>query len=284
MRSVTNSGSATAEPALTVNTVLFGPLSPYFFGTLIVALAAVVAIKQIQARKRKALEEYKLTISYYEDLLKIRHFLIIHKGSGVSMFYKAYGTDPFEPDLISGFITALSQFGTEIVETTSETVELKQRGLYIFATDTKYMRFAIMSSEELSSTFKKILTDTIKSLGEKYDPMVANWRGDLRASKEIGLALENKLALSFFYVPVAIKTTQNLKGKELVVVDKIQNLLKKLPNVNLKQIIDMLGREDLPVIISLVKRQVIGTASKKLNHNRPDVSEKSSEENNKKAD
>ena len=224
-----------------------------------IVIESVVAIRKFATRRISKIHEYKFSASYYKELLKIRHLLIIHSKSGLNLYYNAYNTQPLEPVLISGFITALTQFGSEIIDKDSEITELKRRGLYIFSVNTNVMRVVVMSEVDLSETFKKILVTFVKELGQEFDEKFRDWSGDVRGTSVIGETLERKLGINLFYSPIKIVAPVGVKSEEeKELLEKIGMIVERLPNIDIKKITDMLGEEcAISLIVNLVKKGVI---------------------------
>jgi len=88
----------------------------YWWTILIGAVLLIVVMATVRSRrKEKAIKEFKKKeiMSSFQDVTKILHLVVIHKGSGSDIFdYKVQ--ERMDPTLLAGFIQAVKEFGREI--------------------------------------------------------------------------------------------------------------------------------------------------------------------------
>lgn len=260
----------TVKPRMTLQNVLF-----QFAPILIiagVALSAGVLVRKKQKKKKVArLMELQATRSIYDDLLNIRHLFVIHANFGVNLFYRAYGVAPLEPELISGFLTALSQFAQEVSDVEEEITEHKYKGMSILMIRHGLIRVAFISSKELSDAFKVASSKVVVEIGKKYQQLLEEWTGNLKEAEVVGFDIEKKLALPLFYVPLAIDTCEKIKKRGLKrICNQIVDLKKTTNVITVKTIIDAIGKEYIDSILLLLKMGILKEAHmNNTNRNNP---------------
>jgi hypothetical protein len=97
--------------------VIYGGFWENYWWTLIIGVAlAIVAVAAVRSRRKaRAIKEIKKKeiMSSFQDVTKILHLVVIHKGSGSDIFdYKVQ--ERLDPTLLAGFIQAVKEFGREI--------------------------------------------------------------------------------------------------------------------------------------------------------------------------
>ncbi|MCJ7649853.1 MAG: hypothetical protein MUP85_14665, partial [Candidatus Lokiarchaeota archaeon] len=86
----------------------------------VIALAAVggsVAIYKgvIVPKKREKQRILNEVKTIFDDAINLEHILVLYKGTGTCVFFKSYGSEIIDPELIGGFLSAVSSFGKEMV-------------------------------------------------------------------------------------------------------------------------------------------------------------------------
>ncbi|NVM55981.1 MAG: Ig-like domain repeat protein, partial [Candidatus Helarchaeota archaeon] len=93
-----------------------GWLEEYWWVLVIVALVAVVGTAAVRARRKQKIAKEiakKEIITSFQDVTKILHLVVIHKGTGTDIFdYKIQ--ERLDPTLLAGFIQAVKDFGGEL--------------------------------------------------------------------------------------------------------------------------------------------------------------------------
>ena len=62
--------------------------------------------------KSRVLKEVK---TIFDDAINLEHVLVLYKGTGTCIYFKSFGSEGIDPELISGFITAICSFGKDLV-------------------------------------------------------------------------------------------------------------------------------------------------------------------------
>jgi hypothetical protein len=83
-------------------------------------------IRPRKARKRDELERVK---KHYKEVFSIRNALVVHSDSGTCVSYYSHESEFTDDQLISGFITAIQSFGTEIKKSSEGLRSIAYHGL-----------------------------------------------------------------------------------------------------------------------------------------------------------
>jgi len=172
------------NPAFSIEDIL-----PYIIigiiGLAAVAISVMAYRKVIVPKKRakqKVLTEVK---TMFEDAVNLEHILVLYKGSGTCIFFRSFGSEKIDPDLISGFISAVSSFGRE-VESQKALNEINYGDKMLLLADGEYIRVALVLSKSASLILREHLKNFIKDFEEKYTNALHKWRGQLTAFKDAG--------------------------------------------------------------------------------------------------
>ncbi|MBD3254073.1 MAG: hypothetical protein GF383_03230 [Candidatus Lokiarchaeota archaeon] len=178
-----------------------------FLGILPYILAVVAGIVIFVALRHRRLQKLREVWAedalILEDLLKISYIMIIHKEAGVTIFSKQISMD-LDSDLIGGFLTAISEFRTELKKDTVK--EIKGQGFEmdyydskIVITDGVYARVALILDGEPSENLKlhqRAFTDEFES---KYGNLLRNFDGGIKAFKTANSLIEKYFDISLMY-------------------------------------------------------------------------------------
>ncbi|GAH66115.1 unnamed protein product, partial [marine sediment metagenome] len=74
-------------------------------GGSLAAYRGVVVPKKRE--KQRVLTEVK---TIFDDAINLEHILVLYKGTGTCIFFKSYGSEQIDPELIGGFLSAVSSF------------------------------------------------------------------------------------------------------------------------------------------------------------------------------
>ncbi len=168
-------------------------LIPYILLILAAAIMASIGIvgykKVVVPQKRRrdsVLDEVK---TVFDDAVNIEHILVLYKGSGTCIFFKSYGSEKIDPDLISGFISAVSSFGKE-VESQKALNEISYEDKMLLLADGQYIRVSLVLSKKASILLRSKLREFIKFFEQRYSAALPNWRGQLNVFKDAGPSID----------------------------------------------------------------------------------------------
>ncbi|MHA1369477.1 MAG: hypothetical protein ACTSRA_07190, partial [Promethearchaeota archaeon] len=201
---------------------------------VIIGLIAIVGItygviqnKVVKPRRLQRANTLRRISSAFEDAANIQHVFIIHIISGTCLFFKSFGQETIDPDLISGFLTAVQSFGTEISGTkTSRSLEgLTYQDYKIIVGEGKYVRLALALASEASMILRSLVPEFIQLFEERYESVLQNWRGDLTlfkdASRLIDEIFDTSIILPHKKTYIASTPKSSLAKKLLDIVDDL---------------------------------------------------------------
>ncbi|MHA1999465.1 MAG: hypothetical protein ACTSU9_15200 [Promethearchaeota archaeon] len=137
-------------------------------------------IKPRRLRKQNFLAKIS---SAFEDAANIQHLLIIHKNSGTCLFFKSYGKETIDPDLISGFLSAVQSFGQEL-SGSKFLEELKYGDYQIVLGEGKTIRLALVLASRASPIMKSLVPKFISTFEDSHAAALSGWRGDLTSFRD----------------------------------------------------------------------------------------------------
>ncbi|MFX1297633.1 MAG: FG-GAP-like repeat-containing protein, partial [Promethearchaeota archaeon] len=137
---------------------------------------------------KRSYEEEKLRDIYekYRDALNLIHILIIHKESGVALFSESYTTEKIEPLLVSGFLQAITSFGSEISGLEGSIRHLEYKEFKISVDESELIRAALILKEEPSQRLLEILKHFIRFFDTNYRDALINFKGLLEPFSDAG--------------------------------------------------------------------------------------------------
>jgi hypothetical protein len=125
----------------------FEDILPYLLIGLAVLAAVGVSVgayrKVILPKKQEKQRVLKEVKTMFEDAVNMEHLLVLYKGSGTCFFFRSFGSEKIDPDLISGFISAVSSFGKE-VESQKALNEIRYGDKMLLLADGEYIRVALV--------------------------------------------------------------------------------------------------------------------------------------------
>ena len=143
-------------------------------------------------KKARVLAEVKTT---FDDAINLEHILIIYKGTGTCVFFKSFGSEKIDPDLISGFISAICSFGKDLVWQ-EELNEISYGEKMLLLTDGEYIRVALVLGKQASLILRNNLKKFINVFEETYANELPNWRGQLDLFRSAGTFIDEMLNTS----------------------------------------------------------------------------------------
>jgi len=166
-------------------------------GIIIGAVAASVGIYRgvvvpKKREKQRILSEVK---TIFDDAINLEHILVLYKGTGTCIFFKSYGSEQIDPELIGGFLTAVSSFGKEMVAQEALN-EISYGDKMLLLADGEYIRVALVLSKKGSLILRRHLKEFIDSFEKIYRDALPNWRGQLAYFRNAGQLVDDILNTS----------------------------------------------------------------------------------------
>nr|MDO8118250.1 hypothetical protein [Candidatus Sigynarchaeota archaeon] len=225
-----------------------GPvIDPFTVFILIAAIVGVVGTATFATRKKKTKEQiipgkkktckncgkyvkpYVTSCPYCNARLtdeetlvdamnKLSHLFIFHDESGVCLYYHPFTESKIDPQLISGFLSAITSFGGQFDDATkkkketttaekatgSDLRELVYKEYRILMETSGACKFAVLITGQASKILNFKISQFIKHFMRTYEDVLKDWKGNVRVFKDV----EQMVRLIF-----GLTKVQDTKGK-----------------------------------------------------------------------
>ncbi|MHA2071179.1 MAG: hypothetical protein ACW985_05280, partial [Candidatus Thorarchaeota archaeon] len=151
-----------------VSTINIPMRATTIFGPPVILIGVAIGVRRVFVRrKKKRSVELFVMKKRFEDVKNILGFLVIFKGSGLPIFSKVL-KGGFEEGMMSGFITAITNFASEIRD------NAKLRRVYpisevVTAYETENLIYALITVDAPSDTLVSRLEELASSLGDLFE-------------------------------------------------------------------------------------------------------------------
>jgi hypothetical protein len=171
---------------------------------------------------------------FFNDLLNIKHVIIIHAGSGVPIFSQGFGKE-IDVSLTSGFLSAVGTFTEEMAgEQSGKRIgvfsEIGREGFWILIYEGEISKAAFLINEKMGPIVKRRIKMFMKEFEKIYAKELANFDGFVSAFRETTDLLEKHLKVEYLY-PLKI----DLKRMRLTTISKYEKIIAKNYIQHLKQ-------------------------------------------------
>jgi len=163
-------------------------LSFFFFedvGRLLIASILILGVvataynKKIKPKKRAARQSLENQLKMFRDLESLRHFMAVYLDRGTCVFYHPFTDERIQPDLISGFIAAITSVYGEIkgdgVRGTLE--EIQYHGLRLNSYSGEFVIGILILEGEMTPLLKERLQFFVELFENQYDSELTDWNG-----------------------------------------------------------------------------------------------------------
>jgi hypothetical protein len=221
----------------------------------IISVTSFVVIRNYREKQKILPIDAQRIEDLFEDILKISHLFIIHAKSGLNLFYRSYGVEPFKPNLVSGFLTALSQFAEELGETEDGYTTHSYQGKSISVVTCGILRAAFVGETPISERYRRYSLRVLSTTKEDYENLLSAWDGSMQNILKVGIEIEQKLGLPLFHVPLIIEDSPSNGDLRLnLVFNRISEYNETVHLLTLKRISDNLGKKFIKPTMELLKK------------------------------
>jgi len=177
----------------------FSDLIPYIIliGALVAGAGISVgvyrgAILPKKREKQRILTEVK---TIFDDAINLEHILVLYKATGTCIYFKSYGSEEIDPELIGGFLSAVSSFGKEMVAQEALN-EISYGDKMLLLADGVYIRVALVLGKKGSLILRRNLKRFIEAFENTYKDILPKWRGQLNPFRNAGQIVDDLLNTS----------------------------------------------------------------------------------------
>lgn len=188
--------------------IVFLDYLPYILLIVGILIAALFAYQRayLIPKRRRYRESLKLMYETMSDVENIQYFLVLTKEGGVPVFSTAMSEIPIEEALVSGFLSAISTFGSEIGSKMKSGDELKggleelaYQQFKIVLNEGKFVRVAVLLLKKPSSGLKIKLAEFNKKFEEKYRPELERFSGMMFEEIQVLSIIESVFSVDLLY-------------------------------------------------------------------------------------
>ncbi|MFW9839347.1 MAG: hypothetical protein ACFFES_00485 [Candidatus Thorarchaeota archaeon] len=147
-----------------------------------IALLGIVAAgynRGVKPKKRAARKGLENQLQMFKDLETVQHFMAVYLDRGTCVFYHPFAEDRIQPDLISGFIAAITSVYGEIkgdgVRGTLE--EIQYQGLRLNSYSGQYIIGILILGGEMTPLLRERLQFFVELFENQYDHDLDGWTG-----------------------------------------------------------------------------------------------------------
>ena len=135
------------------------------------------------------MNEDKLREEFQRNL---KYLLVLHKISGVTLYSQNYSLNNLDPALISGYLTAVSSFGTELSDGKDVNIKTMEYETFkVMLQEGEYIRVGLILDHTPEEWIIKNLKIFIEKVENKFNIELLEWNGNLNTFKELGVAFNN---------------------------------------------------------------------------------------------
>jgi hypothetical protein len=169
-------------PGVMAQFLQFLTTPPGLYMVLAIVLLGIVAgayNKMHKPRKARKRRELQRQLSAFRDLESLRHFMAVYLNRGTCVFYHPFTDMRIEPDLISGFIAAITSVYGEIKGEGQEGAleEIQYQGLWLNSYSSQYVIGILILEGETSSFLRERLQFFVEMFENQYETDLSGWKG-----------------------------------------------------------------------------------------------------------
>lgn len=206
-------------------------------GALGTAIAFVIYKKTIVPRKEAKERERAEVMSVFDDALNIEHILVLHPQSGGCIFTRTFRIEEIDPQLIGGFLSAVSSFVKEFGTEEDPLGEITYQNRHILLGDGNFVRVALLLEKKASKYLKQHLTLFIDAFEQEYKAHLEGWQGRIDVFNDAQDLIDQYLNMSIIrphYIQheaeIIKKLTSPLSRDLLKVAEKLAQQSKEEKN------------------------------------------------------
>jgi len=131
----------------------------------------------------------------FNELKKLLYLILMKKETGIMIYQYNFIESNIDADLVSGFLTAIQQFGSELNKKACSISKITYKGFEINIEDGNWARAALILDGKSSDSLNKRLSSFISFYENEYKEHFAQWTGD------ISIFHDSKLIIEDFFSP-----------------------------------------------------------------------------------
>ncbi|MFW9789030.1 MAG: hypothetical protein ACFFE1_15225 [Candidatus Thorarchaeota archaeon] len=146
---------------------------------VVLGIVAAAYNRGVKPKKKAAKRSLENQLHMFKDLETVQHFMAVYLDRGTCVFYHPFTEDRIQPDLISGFIAAITSVYGEIkgdgVRGTLE--EIQYHGLRLNSYSGQYIIGILILEGEMTPLLRERLQFFVELFENQYDQDLDGWTG-----------------------------------------------------------------------------------------------------------
>ncbi|MFX1294436.1 MAG: hypothetical protein ACFFD2_06225 [Promethearchaeota archaeon] len=172
-------------------------------------------------------------IKKIEAAENLQHILIIHKLSGTCLFSFSCSALNFDPDLVSGFLQAISTFGTEVSSHETGLEEVRYQGFVVALSEGDVVRSAFICNQSPARTLLSSIKYFTIKFEDEFRKYLENWTGDISVFTRTPQLIEDyfKIGSKLLFLIPKIPVEGTLTKEKII--KKLNQILKEKGRISL---------------------------------------------------
>ncbi|MHA1231352.1 MAG: hypothetical protein ACTSPQ_11960 [Candidatus Helarchaeota archaeon] len=123
-----------------------------------------------------------------KSLQSLRYLLVVHKDTGITIYSVNFSEHKLDPDLVSGFLSAIRSFGMELSGGQSIGIrKMEYESLKIVLQEGSFINVGLILDDFPEQWLDLRLKTFVKAVENQYKQYLENWTGDVRPFRDIGI-------------------------------------------------------------------------------------------------
>jgi hypothetical protein len=190
----------------------------------------VTSYKLIKRSESKKRENIRLILEKCTEIMSLKHIIVLDNKSGIDVYSQSFIDEELDPTLIAGFLQAIHNFGTEVLEKSKETrtIKVEYKKSIILMTEFVNLRLIIIMGKNPSENFLYSMESLAYYIYKYYGKLFDDFQGALKPFQGISKLVEKILNVSFIS-PLSVKLykTIELSQNEKNMVDKALKFMRE---------------------------------------------------------
>ncbi len=230
-----------------------------------IALLGIVATgynRAIKPKKKAAKRGLENQLQMFKDLETVQHFMAVYLDRGTCVFYHPFTEERIQPDLISGFIAAITSVYGEIkgdgVRGTLE--EIQYHGLRLNSYSGQYIIGILILGGEMTPLLRERLQFFVELFENQYDQDLDGWTGVIDCFDPEWVVSTLNSAFNYaWHLPHRFGPTQKVSKLDAKILDYIGAVRDERSEFYLKNLLtplsEMLDRTEAQILDRLLYLQ-----------------------------
>jgi hypothetical protein len=214
---------------------------------LVALVGAIAYTKVIKPRREAGRKSLQRQLEQFRELSTLQHFMAIYIEHGTCVIYFPFTEKHIEPDLISGFISAITSVYGEItgegsVKGTLE--EIHYHGLRLNSYSGRYLIGMLILESEMSSNLKRRLEFFVEMFESQYEGDLEDWMGRVECF-DPEWVLSNLLSTLDYYwlLPQKIADEKRIRKEDKTVLRFLQDSLDEKEEFRIDEVLAPLAQQ-----------------------------------------